>query len=98
MGVPDDHFKHMNPQEVRDLPIECAGRLDGTLATVMESCPETYWKRYRLASAGVMADVVEHMRHLRGLDHDGTLTAAFEDFDEHLPKLMATLEDWEPRP
>jgi hypothetical protein len=137
---------------VRDTAIECAGRLDGTIFTVMDTCggAETpYFKRYRLACNFVMADVgdiinamvrrhpeldpskeewvavavqrreaapppaglqgqalvqaevgivVEHMRQLRDQDHEGVLTAAFEDFDEHLPKLMAALEDWPPRP
>jgi hypothetical protein len=135
----------MNPREIRDIAIECAGRLDGTVFTAKENCTEPYFKRYRFACARVMADVgdiintvmrrnpelnpsedewvavavrrreaapppagleglglvqvevnivVEHMRHLREEDHEGALTAALEDFDQHLPKLMATLQEW----
>jgi hypothetical protein len=50
----------MTARHVRDIAIECAGRLDSTVFTVMETCggaEAPYFKRYRMACASVLADV-----------------------------------------
>jgi hypothetical protein len=42
----------MQPQEVRDIAIECMGRLGSTVASVKESCPESFFRPY-LSACGV---------------------------------------------